>query len=179
PIQKEKEVMDNIRGCSNEIKCLGVVITTDKSQTVNILLLEFADVIKEPNGKGLTKIDVKFDVLAFGCIVFEILTDKQLWFSYMDLKFLGLKKRVISGMLAEAYFSWMLEGKHHFKRSGLIRVKGSGHVTCTCQSLTTFPTFCIPQFPYAIHCLLKPVPTPRNIYHQKYLSINLKESKTA
>nr|GEU33582.1 protein transport protein SEC23-like [Tanacetum cinerariifolium] len=98
-VLKGKEVMDNICGCSNEIRCLGVVITTDKSQTVYILLLEFADVIKEPDGKGLTKINAKFDVLAFGCTVFEILTDKQLWFSYKDLKFLGLKKRALSGML--------------------------------------------------------------------------------
>ncbi|KAI3761470.1 hypothetical protein L1987_51887 [Smallanthus sonchifolius] len=64
-IQKEKEVMDNICGCGNIIKCFGEEVTTGESgQMVYNLLLEYgsggnlADLIKN-NGKGLPELDVR------------------------------------------------------------------------------------------------------------------------
>lgn len=64
-IQKEKEVMDNIRGSANVIKCFGEKITLENNQIVYNLLFEFAsggtlaDVIKMSHGKGLLEVDVK------------------------------------------------------------------------------------------------------------------------
>ncbi|XP_076911275.1 mitogen-activated protein kinase kinase kinase 20-like [Bidens hawaiensis] len=171
-IQKEKEVLDNLRGCSNVIKCFGEEVTTgDEGQMVYNLLLEYgsggtlADLIKNSNGVGLPELDVRrharsilrglshihkrgfvhcdlkpenvllvagktgafiakigdfglarrtkrakknsygwgttmylspealingvqeqpADIWAFGCIVFEMLTGKPLWFSNQDL----------------------------------------------------------------------------------------------
>ncbi|PWA86936.1 protein kinase superfamily protein [Artemisia annua] len=175
-IQKEKEVMDNMRGSANVIKCFGEEITLEKNQMVYNLLFEFAsggtlaDVIKDSGSKGLLEVDVKryarsilkglshvhkrgyvhcdlkpenvllvankknkdgfiakigdlglakrvkqvkkkdpgrywrsnplyfspeavisgvqkrpADIWAFGCIVFEMLTGKQLWLAYKDL----------------------------------------------------------------------------------------------
>nr|GEY50373.1 mitogen-activated protein kinase kinase kinase 17-like [Tanacetum cinerariifolium] len=63
-IQKEKEVMDNIRESENVIKCLGEEITTENNRIVYNMLLEFAsggtlaDVIKKSKGKGLLETDV-------------------------------------------------------------------------------------------------------------------------
>ncbi|GKB16124.1 mitogen-activated protein kinase kinase kinase 17-like protein [Tanacetum coccineum] len=67
-IQKEKEILDNIRGCRNVIKCYGEEITNgeNNNQMVYNLLLEYgsggtlADVIKESNnGNGLREFNVK------------------------------------------------------------------------------------------------------------------------
>nr|GEV17023.1 mitogen-activated protein kinase kinase kinase 17-like [Tanacetum cinerariifolium] len=66
-IQKEKEILDNIRGCRNVIKCYGEEITNgeNNNQMVYNLLLEYgsggtlADLIKESNGNGLREFDVK------------------------------------------------------------------------------------------------------------------------
>ncbi|KAK1433996.1 hypothetical protein QVD17_10914 [Tagetes erecta] len=65
-IQKEKEVMDNIRGCRNVIKCFGEEITNgENGQMVYNLLLEYgsggtlADVIKSCKGEGLREVDVR------------------------------------------------------------------------------------------------------------------------
>lgn len=65
-IQKEKQVMDNIRGCPNVIKCYGEEITNGENrQMVYNLLLEYAsggtlaDLIKKSNGKGLPEFEVK------------------------------------------------------------------------------------------------------------------------
>ncbi|PWA96135.1 phosphorylase kinase, gamma catalytic subunit [Artemisia annua] len=64
-IQQEKEVMDNIRGSANVIKCLGEEITIESNRIVYNMLLEFAsggtlaDVIKKSKGKGLLETDVK------------------------------------------------------------------------------------------------------------------------
>ncbi|XP_071712344.1 mitogen-activated protein kinase kinase kinase 20-like [Rutidosis leptorrhynchoides] len=65
-IQKEKQIMDNVRGCPNVIKCYGDEITVDENnQMVYNLLLEYAsggtlaDLIKRSNGKGLPEFDVK------------------------------------------------------------------------------------------------------------------------
>lgn len=65
-IQKEKEVMDNIRGCRNVIKCFGEEITNgDNGQMVYNLLLEYgsggtlADVIKKCKGEGMREYDVR------------------------------------------------------------------------------------------------------------------------
>ncbi|KVI06106.1 hypothetical protein Ccrd_015552 [Cynara cardunculus var. scolymus] len=65
-IQKEKEVMDNIRGCCNVIKCFGEEITNgENGQMVYNLLLEYgsggtlADLIKKSSGKGLPELDVR------------------------------------------------------------------------------------------------------------------------
>lgn len=66
-IQKEKEILDNIRGCPNVIKCYGEEITNgeNNNQMVYNLLLEYgsggtlAEVIKESNGNGLREFDVK------------------------------------------------------------------------------------------------------------------------
>ncbi|GJS27430.1 ribonuclease H-like domain-containing protein [Tanacetum coccineum] len=67
-IQKEKEVMDNIRGSANFAS--GGTL---------------ADVIKDAGGKGLLEIDVKPEIWAFGCTVFEMLTGKQIWLAYKEL----------------------------------------------------------------------------------------------
>ncbi|XP_071712361.1 mitogen-activated protein kinase kinase kinase 20-like [Rutidosis leptorrhynchoides] len=65
-IQKEKQIMDNVRGCPNVIKCYGDEITDDENnQMVYNMLLEYAsggtlaDLIKKSNGKGLPEFDVK------------------------------------------------------------------------------------------------------------------------
>lgn len=65
-IQKEKEVMDNIRGCPNVIKCFGEEITNGKNgQMVYNLLLEYgsggtlAELIKKSADKGLPELDVR------------------------------------------------------------------------------------------------------------------------
>ncbi|KAL8250255.1 hypothetical protein R6Q59_033948 [Mikania micrantha] len=65
-IQKEKEVMDNIRGCPNVIKCFGEETTIgENGQMVYNLLLEYgsggtlAHLIKNSNGKGLPESDVR------------------------------------------------------------------------------------------------------------------------
>ncbi|KAK9048637.1 hypothetical protein SSX86_032397 [Deinandra increscens subsp. villosa] len=64
-IQKEKEVMDNIRGCPNVIKCFGEETTNgDNGQMVYNLLLEYgssgtlADLIRNSSA-GLPELDVK------------------------------------------------------------------------------------------------------------------------
>ncbi|KAI3727131.1 hypothetical protein L1987_66940 [Smallanthus sonchifolius] len=65
-IQKEKEVMDNIRGCPNVIRCFGEETTNgENGQMVYNLLLEYgsggtlAHLIRNSNGKGLPEIDVR------------------------------------------------------------------------------------------------------------------------
>lgn len=65
-IQKEKEVMDNIRGNPNVIECYGEEITNgDNGQMVYNLLLEYGsggtldDLIKKSDGKGLSEFDVR------------------------------------------------------------------------------------------------------------------------
>ncbi|MFS7971268.1 putative mitogen-activated protein kinase kinase kinase STE-STE11 family [Helianthus anomalus] len=65
-IQKEKEVMDNLRGCPNVIKCFGEETTVgDNGQMVYNLLLEYgsggtlADLVKSLNGEGLAEIEVR------------------------------------------------------------------------------------------------------------------------
>ncbi|XP_076886345.1 mitogen-activated protein kinase kinase kinase 20-like [Bidens hawaiensis] len=65
-IQKEKEVLDNIRGCSNVIRCFGEEVTIgDQGQMVYNLLLEYgsggtlADLIKKSNGVGLPELDAR------------------------------------------------------------------------------------------------------------------------
>ncbi|KAI3766135.1 hypothetical protein L2E82_16185 [Cichorium intybus] len=65
-IQKEKEVMDNIRGCPNVIKCFGDEITNrEDGQMVYNLLLEYgsggtlADLIKKSGTKGLPEMEAR------------------------------------------------------------------------------------------------------------------------
>ncbi|KAI3759582.1 hypothetical protein L6452_07493 [Arctium lappa] len=65
-IQKEKEVMDNIRGCPNVINCFGEEITNgENGQMVYNLLLEYgsggtlADLIKKSDGNGLPELDAR------------------------------------------------------------------------------------------------------------------------
>ncbi|MFS7971267.1 putative mitogen-activated protein kinase kinase kinase STE-STE11 family [Helianthus anomalus] len=65
-IQKEKEVMDNLRGCPNVIKCFGEETTVgDNGQMVYNLLLEYgsggtlADLVKSLNGERLAEIEVR------------------------------------------------------------------------------------------------------------------------
>nr|XP_043616374.1 mitogen-activated protein kinase kinase kinase 20-like [Erigeron canadensis] len=65
-IQKEKQVLDNIRGCPNVINCFGEEITTSvDGQMVYNLLMEYgsggtlAGLIKKTNGKGLVEYDVR------------------------------------------------------------------------------------------------------------------------
>nr|GEX67073.1 mitogen-activated protein kinase kinase kinase 17-like [Tanacetum cinerariifolium] len=64
-IQKEKEVMDNIRGFANVIKCFGEEINFENKKMVYNLLFEFAsggtlaDVIQGSSSKGLSEMDLK------------------------------------------------------------------------------------------------------------------------
>lgn len=65
-IQKEREVLNNIRGCRNVIRCFGEEITTgEDGQMVYNLLLEYgsggtlADLIKKSDGIGLPELDAK------------------------------------------------------------------------------------------------------------------------
>ncbi|KAI3521144.1 hypothetical protein L1887_10605 [Cichorium endivia] len=65
-IQKEREVLNNLRGCRNVIRCLGEEITTgENGQMVYNLLLEYgsggtlADLIKNSGRNGLPELDVK------------------------------------------------------------------------------------------------------------------------
>ncbi|XP_024971357.1 mitogen-activated protein kinase kinase kinase 17-like [Cynara cardunculus var. scolymus] len=65
-IQKEREVLNNIRGCRNVIRCFGEEITTgENGQMVYNLLLEYgsggtlADLIKKSDGNGLPEFDAR------------------------------------------------------------------------------------------------------------------------
>lgn len=65
-IQKEREVLNNIRGCRNVITCFGEEITTgENGQMVYNLLLEYgsggtlADLIKKSDGNGLPELDAR------------------------------------------------------------------------------------------------------------------------
>ncbi|KAI3785964.1 hypothetical protein L1987_45090 [Smallanthus sonchifolius] len=65
-IQKEREVLNNIRGCRNVIRCFGEEITNgENGQMVYNLLLEYgsggtlADLIKKSGRNGLPESDVK------------------------------------------------------------------------------------------------------------------------
>ncbi|KAI3759588.1 hypothetical protein L6452_07507 [Arctium lappa] len=65
-IQKEREVLNNIRGCRNVIRCFGEEITNgENNQMVYNLLLEYgsggtlADLIKKSGGFGLPESDAK------------------------------------------------------------------------------------------------------------------------
>lgn len=65
-IQKEREVLNNIRGSRNVIRCFGEELTTgDNGQMVYNLLLEYgsggtlADLIKKSGRNGLPELDVK------------------------------------------------------------------------------------------------------------------------
>ncbi|KAL8250248.1 hypothetical protein R6Q59_033941 [Mikania micrantha] len=65
-IQKEREVLNNIRGCRNVIRCFGEEITTgENGQMVYNLLLEYgsggtlADLIKKSGRNGLPESDAK------------------------------------------------------------------------------------------------------------------------
>ncbi|GKD13472.1 hypothetical protein Tco_1197879, partial [Tanacetum coccineum] len=66
---KHKEVIDNINGCFNVIKCLRKETITKKNQMVFKQLFEFAtgvsvaNDIKKSNGKRVREIDAKFSDL--------------------------------------------------------------------------------------------------------------------
>ncbi|GJV52750.1 glutamate receptor 3.2-like protein [Tanacetum coccineum] len=90
-IQKHKEVMDNISGCSNVIKCLGRETITKKNQMVFKQLFEFAsgvnlaNDIKESNGKRVREIDAYFGDLGLEKRIKQILTDKPLWLGNVEV----------------------------------------------------------------------------------------------
>ncbi|GKE44301.1 hypothetical protein Tco_1471585 [Tanacetum coccineum] len=90
-IQKHKEVIDNISGCSNVIKCLGRETITKKNQIVFKQLFEFAsgvnlaNDIKESNGKRVREIDAYFGDLGLEKRIKQILTDKPLWLGNVEV----------------------------------------------------------------------------------------------